>query len=80
MKIKLTTELLKRFHAHGGAWQSLHEALATIDVLLAFGEFAAGAECATCRPVFMPQGTNTANLVQLSCDSTRLCGINSVAL
>ena len=55
-QIKLTTELLKRFHAHSGAWQSLHEALATIDVLLAFGEFAAGAECATCRPVFVPQG------------------------
>ena len=56
-QIQLTTELLRRFHAHGGAWQSLHEALATIDVLLAFGEFAAGAECATCRPVFVPQGT-----------------------
>ena len=55
-QIKLTTELLKRVYAHSGAWQALHEALATVDVLLAFGEFAAGAECATCRPVFGPEG------------------------
>ena len=55
-QIKLTTELLKRFSQHAVAWQALQEALAVVDVLVAFATFASSAESETCRPVFLPAG------------------------
>lgn len=56
MQVRLTTELLQRFSVHGGAWRALHEALAAVDVLLAFAAFAASAEGDTCHPVLLPEG------------------------
>ena len=73
----LTTELLKRFHAHSGAWGALYEALADVDVLLAFCDFAVTAECATCRPVFTPEGgrhvpVHHAAALRIPCESEKM--------
>lgn len=55
-QVQLTTELLKRFNEHSSSWRALQEALSTVDVLVAFAAFAAGAEGETCRPLFFPEG------------------------
>lgn len=60
-QVQLTTELLKRFNEHSCAWRGLQEALSTVDVLIAFAAFSAGAEGDTCRPVFLPEGITLAS-------------------